>query len=61
MKIKITSNGDSFGTQIVNAETGEVIEYVKAVGWYHEAGELPRVLLSVNNLLNAKRLPWRTF
>jgi hypothetical protein len=33
MKIKIVSDGTPRGTRVVNAETGEKIERVKAVSW----------------------------
>lgn len=33
MRIKIISNGDRNNTQVVNAETGEPIEFVRSVTW----------------------------
>jgi hypothetical protein len=41
MKIKIIGVTGTYGTQVVNAETGEKIEQVRSVTWTHRAGEPP--------------------
>lgn len=33
LKLKIVSDGTSFGTRVVNAETGEELQYVKSIRW----------------------------
>lgn len=33
LKLKIISDGTSFGTRVVNAETGEELQYVKSIRW----------------------------
>jgi hypothetical protein len=41
MKIRVIATGDPHNTFIVNADTGERIENVKAVRWEQKVGELP--------------------
>ena len=36
MKLKIISDGTAWGTRVVNAETGEQIEYVSTINWFWE-------------------------
>ena len=36
MKLKIVSDGKPSGTRVVNAETGEQIEYVSTINWFWE-------------------------
>ena len=40
MNIKIISDGTSKGTKVVNAETGEDVEYVQHIEWQLGVGEL---------------------
>lgn len=39
MKVKITSDGKTAGTKVVNLDTGEIIGGVTAVTWHVRAGE----------------------
>jgi len=47
MKLKIISDGTPAGTTIVNAETGEKLEFVHKVEWSMEAGHIAEAKLHI--------------
>lgn len=47
MKLKIISDGTANGTQVVNAETGEQVDYIKSITWYCTIDELATAVLEV--------------
>lgn len=48
MKVKITSNGDPFGTRITTGDGGDISDRVKAVSWRHDASSLPTAELELS-------------
>lgn len=44
-RIRVTSDGSSWGTAVIDAETGETVKEVQAVRFEHNAGESPRLEL----------------
>lgn len=47
MKLKIVSEGTVMGSRVVNAETGEILDGVTSVNWKHDAGDLPRAVITL--------------
>ena len=47
MKLKIISDGTIYGSRVLNAETGEEVERVRSVTWYHEANKMPYAIITL--------------
>lgn len=46
-RIRISSNGQPGGTQVTDADTGQIIRYVKRVIFEHDAVKCPRITLEL--------------
>jgi len=46
MKIKIISDGTSFGTKIINIDTGEELDSVIKIQWNYEASNIAEAIIT---------------
>jgi hypothetical protein len=54
MKLKLISNGEAWGTKVVNTETGETLDYVQSVEWRADVNELNGMGTAIIKLFGVK-------
>lgn len=50
MKLKIISDGTSFGTKIIDSTTGEEVEEITSIRWEITAGEVSRATITFDRI-----------